>query len=82
MSFVQTTVFTTPSSNGRTDAAVSDDIAALAARIIIGSGGTPESVLTASPGTLCIVTDGSASTMLYIKVTGTGNTGWKVFTAA
>lgn len=38
--------------------------------------GTPESAVTAPVGTLYLRTDGGASTTLYIKESGTGNTGW------
>ena len=38
--------------------------------------GTPESVVTANVGSLYLRTDGGASTTLYVKTSGTGNTGW------
>jgi hypothetical protein len=38
--------------------------------------GSPEGVLTAPIGSLYTRTDGGASTTLYIKESGTGNTGW------
>lgn len=38
--------------------------------------GSPESVLTAPVGSLYTRTDGGASTTLYVKETGSGNTGW------
>jgi hypothetical protein len=38
--------------------------------------GTPEGVLTAPIGSLYTRTDGGASTTLYVKESGTGNTGW------
>lgn len=38
--------------------------------------GSPEGVLTAGIGSLYLRTDGSASTTLYVKESGTGNTGW------
>lgn len=38
--------------------------------------GTPASVLTAPIGTLYMRSDGGASTTLYVKESGTGNTGW------
>lgn len=38
--------------------------------------GTPEGVVTAVVGSLYTRTDGGANTTLYIKETGTGNTGW------
>lgn len=38
--------------------------------------GSPESVLTAPIGSVYIRTDGGTSTTLYVKESGTGNTGW------
>lgn len=38
--------------------------------------GSPEGVVTAKPGTLYLRTDGGASTTLYVKTSGTGDTGW------
>jgi len=38
--------------------------------------GTPEGVVTALVGSLYLRTDGGASTTLYVKESGTGNTGW------
>jgi hypothetical protein len=38
--------------------------------------GTPEGVVTAPIGSLYTRTDGGASTTLYVKESGTGNTGW------
>lgn len=38
--------------------------------------GTPEGAVTATVGSLFTRTDGGASTTLYIKESGTGNTGW------
>ena len=43
--------------------------------IIVGTG-TPESVVSAPVGSLFIRTDGGAGTTLYVKQSGTGNTGW------
>lgn len=43
--------------------------------IYFGSG-SPEGSKTANVGSLYLRTDGSTSTTLYIKETGTGNTGW------
>lgn len=37
---------------------------------------TPESVVTANVGSLFLRTDGGATTTLYVKTSGTGNTGW------
>ena len=39
--------------------------------------GSPEGVITAPVGTLFLRSDGGASTTLYVKESGTGNTGWK-----
>ena len=45
--------------------------------VILGFGtGTPESAVTAGVGSLFLRTDGGASTTLYVKESGTGNTGW------
>jgi len=38
--------------------------------------GTPEGVITAAIGSLYTRTDGSTNTTLYVKESGTGNTGW------
>jgi len=38
--------------------------------------GSPEGVITAPIGSLYTRTDGGASTTLYVKESGTGNTGW------
>lgn len=38
--------------------------------------GSPESVVTAGIGSLFLRHDGGASTSLYVKESGTGNTGW------
>ncbi len=38
--------------------------------------GDPEGVVTANAGSMFLRTDGSTSTTLYIKTSGTGNTGW------
>jgi hypothetical protein len=44
-------------------------------RIITGSG-SPESAITAPVGSLYMRDDGGAGTTLYVKESGTGNTGW------
>lgn len=43
---------------------------------LLSGSGSPESSVTASPGALYVDTDGGASTTLYVKESGTGNTGW------
>lgn len=43
--------------------------------ISVGSG-TPEGTVTAAVGSLRLRTDGGAGTSLYVKESGTGNTGW------
>lgn len=45
-------------------------------KVIVGSG-APESVVFSSVGSLYLRTDGGASTTLYIKESGTSNTGWR-----
>ena len=43
---------------------------------ICHGAGSPEGVVTANVGSLYLRTDGSTSTTLYVKTSGTGNTGW------
>jgi hypothetical protein len=43
---------------------------------ILSGSGTPEGAVTAPVGSLFLRTDGSTSTTLYVKTSGTGNTGW------
>jgi hypothetical protein len=40
------------------------------------SNGSPEGVVTAPVGALYTRTDGGAGTTLYVKESGTGDTGW------
>jgi len=55
-----------------------------AAKVYLGTGGvfwssgagTPEAVVTAPVGSLFTRTDGGATTTLYVKTSGVGNTGW------
>lgn len=42
----------------------------------MSGAGTPEGVVSAPVGSLYTRTDGGASTTLYVKESGTGNTGW------
>jgi hypothetical protein len=43
--------------------------------------GSPEGAVTAPVGSLYSNTSGGASTSLYVKESGTGNTGWKAVVA-
>ncbi len=43
---------------------------------ILTSTGSPEGNIAANVGAICVRTDGGTSTTLYIKESGTGNTGW------
>lgn len=45
---------------------------------ILAGEATPEGAIAANVGSLFLRTDGGASTTMYIKETGTGNTGWRV----
>lgn len=47
---------------------------------IIAGTGTPESVITARIGSIFMRADGGAGTSMYIKQSGTGNTGWAAVT--
>lgn len=38
--------------------------------------GSPETTITAPVGTLYLRSDGGAGTTLYVKESGSGNTGW------
>ena len=44
--------------------------------IKLGVSGTPEGIYSAGVGTIFINKTGSASTTLFLKVSGSGNTGW------
>jgi hypothetical protein len=48
----------------------------LDAKVARGAG-TPESAVAAEPGSIFLRSDGSAGVTVYVKETGTGNTGWK-----
>lgn len=43
---------------------------------LYAGSGTPEAAVTAAVGSLYLRTDGGASTSLYVKESGAGNTGW------
>lgn len=43
---------------------------------VLRGTGTPEAVVTAPIGTLYVNLSGGAATTLYVKTSGTGNTGW------
>jgi hypothetical protein len=43
---------------------------------LLSGTGTPEAVVTATVGALFLRIDGGATTTLYVKTSGTGNTGW------
>lgn len=51
------------------------DVTALLGKLKWGAG-SPEGAVTAAVGTLYLRTDGSAGTTLYVKESGTGNSGW------
>jgi hypothetical protein len=44
--------------------------------LITSGEGSPEEAVAAPVGALYVRTDGGASTTLYVKESGTGNTGW------
>ncbi len=46
------------------------------AQITTSGAGTPEGAITAPVGSLYTRTDGTAGSVLYLKETGSGNTGW------
>ncbi len=57
-------------------AAVDADMTFIEDRLRRKGAGSPESVVTAPIGAVYHRTDGGASTTLYVKESGTGNTGW------
>lgn len=67
-----------------TDAISTDDAVTFDGGINLVSGtllwksgtGSPEGAITATVGSLWTRTDGGAGTTLYVKESGTGNTGW------
>ena len=54
---------------------------AQAGAVMVGAA-TPEASITAPIGTLFVDTTGGASTTLWIKESGAGNTGWKTVDVA
>lgn len=44
--------------------------------LLFSGTGSPEGAVTAGVGSLFLRTDGGTGTVLYVKETGTGNTGW------
>lgn len=52
------------------------DFTGTAGCTILSGSGSPESVRTAKVGSIYLRQDGGASTTLYVKESGTGNTGW------
>ncbi len=44
--------------------------------IVLTGNGTPEAVISAEPSTLYMDVDGGTGTILYIKKSGAGDTGW------
>lgn len=67
------TLRTTMSSNGSTGFM---HIAANGGSFIASGAGSPEGAITAPVGSLWMRSDGGAGTTLYVKETGSGNTGW------
>ena len=45
-------------------------------QIMLTGSGSPEGVVTASPTRLYMDTSGTAGSILYVKQTGTADTGW------
>ena len=44
--------------------------------LVMSGSGSPEAAKTAPVGSMYLRTDGGAGTTLYVKESGTGNTGW------
>ncbi len=56
--------------------AVERSIESIVALNIFQGTGAPENVIAAPVGSLYLRTDGGTNTTLYVKESGTGNTGW------
>ncbi len=50
--------------------------------IIVSGAGSPEGVITAAPGSLYLNINGGTGVTMYVKKTGTGNTGWQIMVPA
>ena len=48
---------------------------------LIAGNGSPEGAVTAETGSIYQRMDGAAGTTIYIKETGSGNTGWVAYSA-
>lgn len=63
-------------------ATISGNITSTSGKLLLGTiqilrgTATPEAAITAPVGSIFLRTDGAADTTLYVKETGTGNTGW------
>lgn len=57
------------------------DGSAWTVRFVWGTG-SPEGAVTATVGALFMRTDGGVGSVLYVKEAGSGNTGWRVMSAA
>lgn len=64
------------SQSGTNRAASVTQIAAALPTLPLSGSGSPEGAVVAAVGTLYLNTAGGASTTLYVKTSGTGNTGW------
>lgn len=52
------------------------DTGIISADPILSGSGSPEGVITATPGTIYMNTSGGSGTTLYVKETGSNETGW------
>jgi len=66
----------TPLASVDKDGNVSTPKVVLGTVSILSGSGTPEAAVTAVIGSMYVRTDGGANTTLYVKESGTGNTGW------
>ena len=62
---------------GQASAAVTIALAAQAGKIVQGTG-SPQGVVTANPGTIYVDTVATLGASVWLKKSGTGNTGWVV----
>lgn len=75
-STTQSGVINLYSGDGNPRITVTDDGVMLQTVYLLTGSGDPENSLAAPVGSLYLRTDGGAGTTLYVKESGTGNTGW------
>jgi hypothetical protein len=74
---VTTTTMTATGAVSGSDITASGKVLVGTTRQVVSGTGSPESSVTAPMGSLYLRTDGASDTTLYVKTSGSGNTGWQ-----